>query len=161
MRKRIYIETTIPSFYYTLRDDPESVARMHWTRQWWDRFAGEFDLLTSDAVIAELSRGIGERTDERIALVDGLELLDITGEVEEIAAIYIEKLVMPNDPTGDALHLALASFYRADVLLTWNCQHLANPNKMEHVRVVNYALGLPMPLLTTPLNYLSEGEDNA
>ena len=29
MRKRIYIETTIPSFYHTLRTDPESVARMH------------------------------------------------------------------------------------------------------------------------------------
>jgi hypothetical protein len=161
MRKRVYVETTIPSFYYTLRKDPESVARMHWTRQWWGHFTGEFDLLTSDAVIAELSRGSGENTGERIALLDGLEWLEITGEVEEIAAIYIEKLVMPNDPTGDALHLTLAAFYRADVLLTWNCQHLANPNKMEHVQIVNYALGLPMPLLTTPLNYLSEGDDNA
>jgi predicted nucleic acid-binding protein len=134
---------------------------MHWTRQRWDRFAGEFDLLTSDAVIAELSRGAGEKTNERIALLDGLQLLEITDEVEEIAAVYIKNLVMPSDPTGDALHLALASFYRADVLLTWNCQHLANPNKIEHIRVVNYALGLPMPLLTTPLNYLSEGEANA
>ncbi len=158
MRQRIYIETTIPSFYYTLRNDPESVARMHWTRQWWDRFSCESNLLTSDAVIAELSRGSGGMTDERIALINELDLLEITEEVEEIASIYIEKLVMPNDPTGDALHLALASFYRADVLLTWNCQHLANPNKMEHVRIVNYALDLPMPLLTTPLNYLSEGE---
>ena len=161
MQKRVYIETTIPSFYFTLRNDPESVARMHWTRQWWDRFAGEFELLTSDAVIAELSRGIGEKTDERIALLEGLELLEITAEVEKIAAIYIEQLVMPKDPTGDALHLALASFHRTDVLLTWNCQHLANPSKMEHIRLVNYALGLPMPLVTTPMNYVSEGEANA
>jgi len=160
MRKRVYIETTIPSFYYTLRKDPESIARMHWTRQWWDRFAGTFELLTSDAVIVELSRGISKTTNERIALINGLELLEITDEVEEIAAMYIEKLVMPKDPTGDALHMALASFYRTDVLLTWNCQHLANPNKMEHVRIVNYALGLPMPILTTPLNYLSEGGDD-
>jgi predicted nucleic acid-binding protein len=112
MRTRVYIETTIPSFYFTLRNDPESVARMHWIRRWWDRFAGEFNLLTSDAVIAELSRGVGEKTDERIALVDSLELLEITGEVEEIAAIYIEKLVAPNDPSGDALHLALRRFTR-------------------------------------------------
>ena len=160
MHKRIYIETTIPSFYYTLRKDPESVARMHWTRRWWRRFARECDLLTSDAVIAELGRGASNKTDSRIALLDGLELLEITEEVEQIARIYIEKVVMPNDPTGDALHLALASFYRTDVLLTWNCQHLANPNKMEHIRVVNYALGLPMPMLTTPLNFLSEGRDD-
>ncbi len=67
---------------------------------------------------------------------------------------------MPNDPGGDALHLALASVHRVNVLLTWNCQHLANPSKMEHIRLVNYELGLPMPLLTTPLNYLSGDESN-
>jgi predicted nucleic acid-binding protein len=161
MAKRVYIETTIPSFYYTLRTDPESVARMHWTREWWNHCAGEFRLLTSDAVIAELGRGSSEKTNERIALLDGLELLDITGEVEEVAAVYIEKLVMPNDPTGDALHLALASFYGVEVLLTWNCQHLANPNKMEHVQIVNRELGLATPLLTTPLNYLGGGGDDA
>lgn len=34
--------------------------------------------------------------------------------------------------------------------------HLANPNKVAHIRVVNYELGLSMPLVTTPLNYLRE-----
>ena len=161
MRKRVYIETTIPSFYHTLRTDAESIARMNWTREWWERCAGTFELLSSDAVIAELGRGASEKTLERIALLKDVELLEITEEVEEVAAIYIERLVMPDDPTGDALHLALASFYRVDVLLTWNCQHLANPNKMEHIRLVNYELGLPMPYLTTPLNYLSGGESDA
>jgi hypothetical protein len=161
MRKRVYIETTIPSFYHTLRTDPESVARMNWTREWWERFADTFDLLSSDAVITELGRGASEKTRERIALLKDIELLEITEKVEEVAAIYIDKLVVPNDPTGDALHLALASFYWVDVLLTWNCQHLANPNKMEHIRLVNFELGLPMPLLTTPLNYLSGGETDA
>src|SRR5712691_1000632 len=33
--------------------------------------------------------------------------------------------VMPADPAGDALHLAIASFHKCDFLLTWNCQHLA------------------------------------
>jgi predicted nucleic acid-binding protein len=160
VRRRVYLETTIPSFYYTLRTDPESVARMHWTRRWWAEQAFNFELLSSAAVIAELRRGSSDRTQARIELLEGVELLEITEEVKRIAAIYIEKLVMPNDPTGDALHLALTSFYRLDVLLTWNCQHLANPNKMEHIRAVNYELGLPMPLLTTPLNYLSGGESD-
>jgi predicted nucleic acid-binding protein len=160
MRNRIYIETTIPSFYYTLRTDAESVARMHWTRQWWEMYAQESELVTSDAVLAELSRGVGEQTEARIAMLKGMEMLDITSEVTEIASVYVRRLVTPNDPAGDALHLALASFHHIEVLLTWNCLHLANPNKMEHMRVVNYELGLPMPLLTTPLNYLSEGESD-
>jgi predicted nucleic acid-binding protein len=158
MRKRVYIETTIPSFYHTLRTDPESVARMHWTRQWWELYAAESELLSSDAVLAELGRGAGERTEARIALLGDVEMLEITAEVNEIARVYIQRLVMPNDPGGDALHLALASFHHVEVLLTWNCLHLANPNKMQHIRLVNYELGLPMPVVTTPLNYLSGGE---
>ena len=160
MRQRVYIETSIPSFDHTLRTDPESVARMHWTRLWWSTYANSSELLSSAAVIAELERGASEKTGARLALLSNVELLEISNEVREIVRIYIRRHVMPNDPTGDAVHLALASFYRVDVLLTWNCQHLANPNKMEHIRLVNYELGLPMPVLTTPLNYVGGGESD-
>ncbi len=160
MRKRVYIETTIPSFYYTLRTDPESVARMHWTRQWWELYAQESELLSSAAVIAELRRGAGEQTEARIALLGNVEMLRITAEVNEIVRIYIQRLIMPDDPGGDALHLALASFHQVEVLLTWNCLHLANPNKIQHVRFLNYELGLPTPVVTTPMNYLGEGESD-
>lgn len=161
MKTRVYIETTIPSFYYTLRTDTESVARMSWTRRWWSEFAQQFALVSSPAVVAELRRATGKTTSQRISLLKGAELLEITNHVEDIAKIYVDRLVMPGDPGGDALHLALASVHRVDVLLTWNCRHLANPNKMEHIRLVNYELGLPMPLLTTPLNYLSGDESDA
>ena len=160
MRKRVYIETTIPSFYYTLRTDPESVARMHWTRQWWDSHAEQSELLSSAAVIAELERGRGDQTEARIALLSNVEMLEINAEVNDIVRIYIDRLAMPNDPAGDALHLALASFHRVDVLLTWNCLHLANPNKMQHIRLLNYEIGLPIPVVTTPLNYFGGGESD-
>lgn len=157
-RNRVYVETSIPSFYYTLRTDPESVARMHWTRQWWQECAGESRLLTSAAVITELREGTGGKNEERIALLQSASILPITDEVLEIAQVYIDKLVMPRDPQGDALHLALASYHKADFLLTWNCRHLANANKFHHIRVVNFEMGLPCPVLTTPLNFLSGGE---
>ena len=133
---------------------------MHWTRLWWGTHADSSEILSSAAVIAELERGTSEKVQARLALLSDVELLEISNEVREIVRIYIRRLVMPNDPTGDALHLALASFYHVDVLLTWNCQHLANPNKMQHIRLVNYELGLPMPVLTTPLNYLGGGESD-
>ena len=93
-----------------------------------------------------------------MALVSDLELLDITDDVERIVKTYIDRRVMPKDPGGDALHLAVTSYYHLDILLTWNCRHLANPNKMEHIRAVNRELGLPLPILTTPLNYVG-GDD--
>jgi len=158
MRQRIYIETSIPSLYYTLREDVESKARMNWTRQWWVECSGDFSLVSSAAVIAELRRGKSDAVEDRIRLMDGVQLLPITEEVEAIAQIYIDKMIMPRDPQGDALHLAAASFYRVEILLTWNCVHIANPNKFERIRLLNFEIGLPVPTLTTPMNFLSGGD---
>ena len=156
----VYIETSIPSFYHTLRADPESVARMHWTRQWWQEYADKSTLVTSAAVIDELRKGTGAKMEERISLLDKASVLPIVEEVIEIAQVYIDKRVMPRDPEGDALHLALASYYKADFLLTWNCRHLANANKFHQIRVVNFEMGLSTPVLTTPLNFLSGGDND-
>ncbi len=66
---------------------------------------------------------------------------------------------MPDDPVGDALHLAMASYYKCDFLLTWNCRHLANANKFDHIRRINTLLGLFVPALVTPLELLGENDD--
>jgi len=160
MQKKVYIETSIPSFYFTKRESPDAIARKNWTRQWWKEYSPKFTLLTSAAVIYELSQGKNDITVNRVDLLKELELLEIVEEVEELTSIYIEKQVMPNDPVGDALHLALASFHKVDVLLTWNCRHIANPNKFNYIKMINYALGFPTPILTTPMNYLTGGNDD-
>ena len=77
----------------------------------------------------------------------------------EIAETYIARRVMPADPAGDALHLAIASFHLCDFLVTWNCQHLANANKFGHIRRVNTLLGLYVPMLLTPFELLAEGDN--
>ena len=78
MQKRVYIETTIPSFYHTLRKDAESIARMHWTREWWSKYAGEYHLISSLAVIDELQKGVSGKTQERLSLLDSVVMLPIT-----------------------------------------------------------------------------------
>jgi hypothetical protein len=66
---------------------------------------------------------------------------------------------MPCALKGDALHLAYASFYKIDFLLTWNCNHLANANKRQYIRVINARLNLPTPEIVTPLELFSEKPD--
>ena len=58
---------------------------------------------------------------------------------------------MPSKDTRDALHLAFSSVYKIDILLTWNCAHLANVNKKDHIRNINMSLGLFVPEIVTPL----------
>jgi hypothetical protein len=155
MRQRVYIETTIPSFYYEVRTEPEMIARRNWTRTWWDSQRHAYELVTSAAVLDELEAGAFPNQDQALALLAEVPLVPVEPEIAEIVEAYIQRLVMPQDPTGDALHLALASFYKCDFLLTWNVRHLANANKFVHIRRVNTLLGLFTPTLTTPLELLA------
>ncbi len=154
MKSRVYVETSIPSFYFTSRPEPEMVARREWTRSWWAQAASTCELFTSVAVIDELEQGAFPTRQECLDLVATLPVLAADLPVIEIVQTYIAHRVMPGDPAGDALHLALASFHRCDFLVTWNCKHLANANKFGHIRRVNALLGLFTPALVTPLELL-------
>lgn len=151
----VYIETTIPSFYFERREAPEMVARRNWTCQWWDeRGRTEYDKVTSQAVVDELTRGLFPGKDDALALIGDLDLLPIVEEIEETVTVYLSHHLMPQDAVGDALHLALASYYGCDYLLTWNCKHLANANKYRHIRRINAMMDLVTPNLVTPLELL-------
>ena len=149
-----YVETTIPSFYHTTRSSAEAQARRSWTRQWWHTATERYSLVTSEAVFDELLDGDYPSKADAQALVRHLPILQVVPAIAEIVDAYFQHHLMPADPRGDALHLALASYHRCDFLVTWNCQHLANANKYWHVRRVNGLLGLYVPLLVTPLELL-------
>jgi len=155
---RVYVETTVPSFYFEIRKEPEMIARREWTRRWWDDERHHYDLVTGIPVLEELQRGSHPCKQETIDLLSDIPLLSLEEEIDEIVKAYMARQVMPKDPRGDALHLALASFHRCHFLLTWNCTHLANANKFEHIRHVNTMLGIFVPTLTTPVE-LSHWEE--
>ncbi len=140
--------------------DAEMVARREWTRQWWNDTGDRYELVTSVPVVEELSRGNFPAREECLQLIERLPLVPVEPAVIEIVETYVAHKVMPRDPLGDALHLAVASYHRCDFLLTWNCQHLANANKFDHIRRVNALLGLFVPALVTPLELLGEDDED-
>ena len=119
-----------------------------WTRAWWEVAVLRDELVTSKPVWLEL-----ERTPEpkrSLALLASLPLLDDVAAVGEIVAAYLQHQLMPRDAAGDARHLALATFHGCAIFAKWNCRHIANANKQEHIRRVNSSLGFATPVLTTP-----------
>lgn len=154
MKKRVYIETSIPSFYYEIRTEPEMVARRSWTCEWWDQQSHHYELVTSLAVIEELEKGDYPTKSDTLALMESISVLPVEDPIPEIVEAYIVRKLMPNDVTGDAFHLAMASYHQCHFLLTWNCQNLANANKFDHIRRVNTILGLFVPMIVTPFELL-------
>jgi predicted nucleic acid-binding protein len=148
MRPTVYIETTIPSYYCDER--PELANDIARTREWWDHERADYECFISSVVLDELSEGDYPNKEKCLRLVQGIPSLALASEVIDIAEVYQLRRLMPRSPVRDALHVALASYYRVDYLLTWNCRHIANVNKMQHLKALNQGMGLSVPLLVTP-----------
>jgi len=151
----VYLDTTIPSYYY--EDRPELASRREITRQWWDTQRHHYDVYLSEMVFLELSRGEYPHKAEVLQLVEELPILDTPDGVAAIVQVYMERYLMPQRDVGDAFHLALASHHKLDFLLTWNCRNLANANKFGHIRLINTQLGLFIPQIITPEQLFQEG----
>jgi len=150
MEERVYIETSVIGAYFDERNDLVSSAQRYWTRLWWDEVRNQYEVVISGAVIDELSHPDFSHSQEALALVSGIQAVPIVEEVRQIVRSYIQNRIMPANPVGDALHLALASHHKCDYLLTWNCKHIANPNKFRQIRMCNISMGLYVPFLVTP-----------
>jgi predicted nucleic acid-binding protein len=148
VKPTVYIETTIPSYYCDGR--VEFAGEIARTREWWDKEREDYECFISVVVIDELSAGEYPGREACLGLVEGLSVLDVNQEILDIAAAYQAQKLMPHDPAADAIHLALASYYRMEYLLTWNCRHLANARKVRHLESLNARMGLSVPVLATP-----------
>jgi hypothetical protein len=96
VRPKVYIETTIPSFYYSTRKDPKHLARQQWTRKWWDNHRFESDLYSSFIVLDELEAGSHPYKQEKVHLLDEeVKLFRQTSGIEEITEAYWKHLLMP------------------------------------------------------------------
>lgn len=153
---RIYLDTTVPSTYHTDRIDPDMVERRATTRIWWAGVVGSSELVVSNVVLQELADGRPEQPLLRLELVKGLRRLRSGPGELTTALTYMRLKVMPGNPLADALHLAIASHHRCEVLATWNYHHLANPNKLDRIGKLNAGMGLSLPRILTP-KQLPEG----
>jgi hypothetical protein len=153
---RVFIETTVPSSYYETRTDRRSQDWRAQTRVWWDRHRHAYDLVTSEFVVAEFRRAPATKSALAECFFEGVTILPVPARFEEVVACYIAEKLMPEDAAGDAAHLAMASLHAVDFILTWNCRHLANANKVPHMRALNARLGLPTPIMATPFEIVPE-----
>ena len=56
---------------------------------------------------------------------------------------------LPANAANDALHVAVASVWRVDYLVTWNCTHIANAATRRTMEQIVLAQGLPLPVICT------------
>ena len=154
MNRLIYVETSIQGFYFETRPAIQMQARREWTREWWHLALWQDQLVSSLWVTRELEDTPEPKRSECLTLMEGIRLLQTAPEIDRLVNACIEHKVMPADADGDARHLSVATFWKCDTLASWNCRHIANANKSEHIARINRRLGYDTPQLITPLQLL-------
>jgi predicted nucleic acid-binding protein len=157
MKKSLYLETTIPS-YFTSRpsNDITVLSRQRITAEWWAYALGKYNIYISQVVLREAQEGDVEAAKRRVDIITPFPFLEITDTVVEIYEIYIERLGLPPKALRDAMHLAIASAHGMDFLVTWNCAHIANGEIISKLMKVNIELGISIPVIVTPEELMKE-----
>src|SRR6266566_5950420 len=154
---RIYIESTIPS-YVVARParDLLQAARQQLTRDWWDLKRAKHELFTLQVVLDEITEGEAVMARQRLKLLRGLPLLEPTGAANELGREILHSGLLPAWADGDAAHIALATVHEMDILLTWNCRHIANVTIQQRLRRLAEHSGYTLPSLATPEEFMSD-----
>jgi hypothetical protein len=148
----VYIETSIIG-YLTARSSRAVIfqARQELTRAWWHNRRQGYDLVASQLVVDEAAAGDSAAAHERLELLGLMPLLDIQHpEVAPLAQRLIDAHLLPERASADARHVAVATVFGVDYLLTWNCKHIANADLLPKVYDMLRDAGYLPPLILTP-----------
>lgn len=151
MKESVYIETTIVSYLTAwLSRDLIRAAHQQITLEWWENRRRDFEIFVSEFVINEAGSGDPEAAEKRLAALEGIVLLDVNLEVENLAKSLIADRALPAKAVTDALHIAVAAVHEINYLLSWNCRHIANAEMQEIIGKVCAANGYKRPVICTP-----------
>ena len=149
MKQRIYIDTSVIGGYY---DAPLQEA----TRQLFERIADrEFDVYFSEVNDAELMNAPQQVKEVKDLIpCDCFHQIVVTDEVETLSKLYISEKALSKASENDAYHIAFASVYKIDCLISWNFKHIVNYNKIKLFNAINLRFGYPLIDIRSPLEFL-------
>jgi predicted nucleic acid-binding protein len=151
MKIKVYVETSVIS-YLTSRPSRDIVIAgpQQTTRDWWDMHRTRFDVVASQLVVQEASAGDPSATQQRLAILEELELLAVTEEAMLLAQALVDGGPLPSQAAEDALHIAIAVTNGLEYLVTWSCKHLANASMRKDIDRICRMRGYEPVIICTP-----------
>lgn len=157
MSETVYTETSIIG-YLSARPSNNLIlmANLEATWVWWETRRTQFTLYISQVVLDEVARGDAEMATKRLEILRDFPLLEISEAVQNLAARFLTKSSLPPKAADDALHIAAATVYGLDYLLTWNCKHIANAQIQKKLAQISLNAGYELPTICTPYELMGE-----
>ena len=117
--------------------------------------AGQYDIVISDLTLKELIKAPENvRTLLRDLAINFNEVI-ATDECVELASEYLAEKVVGQTSLDDCIHIATATVYKVDVLVSWNFKHIVNVHRIRGYNAVNMKNGYQPIDIRSPNNLIS------
>src|SRR5947209_14415704 len=130
--ERVYLETSFISYLASALQgrhshDANTAHRQLSSWSWWTRQRHRFELFISDTVFRECASGHPDGVRQRLQILSEAKSFEPSSAIIELTEHLIEPAgPLPRKAEADATHIAFASVYGCEYLLTWNFKHIAN-----------------------------------
>jgi predicted nucleic acid-binding protein len=128
------------------------------TKPLWDAvFDGRVRVIVSDVLVDEVENAPQHVRDFFESLPKSqIERIVATDEANALAKKYIADGVVTEQHFNDCKHVAHATVAHADVLVSWNCDHIVKLNKIRQYNGINMTLGYPQIEIRTPYEVIHD-----
>jgi predicted nucleic acid-binding protein len=127
----LYLDSSIPSAYYNDHDRERQIVTQ---RIWHDKLQN-YQLVISNITQRELDATKNRKKRKKLRyLVQRIRTLMLTSECIALANEYLKDVNMTR---YDAYHVAIASIYGCEILLSWNFTHLVNYGNKQRIYKIN------------------------
>ena len=144
---RLYLETTVFNYYFDEdREGHEDVVRLFEAIR-----EGQFEGYVSSYVSDELMAAPEPKRSAMLSLVDeyGIIAIERTAKARYMAGIYRQEGVIPKSQEFDSLHVATATVYGLDCLVSYNFAHINRAKTMLLAANVNRREGYGEVIICT------------
>ncbi|MEI7908714.1 MAG: PIN domain protein [Verrucomicrobiota bacterium] len=147
--QRIYIDTSVVGGCEDDEFREASLAFFAGVRK------GRFRLLVSDLLLEELA-GAPAQVRFHLPRAGRENVFKVLGDDEslELGQRYLDAGVVGPASGNDALHVAIATVARADVVASWNFKHIVHVDKVRGFNAVNLREGYPLIDIRSPLELI-------
>ncbi len=144
----LYLDTSVHGGYF---DDEWKQP----TRELWQQMeSGLWRFVTSLVTSEELIEAPQRVRDLFNSTFEAAGMLNVTEEMDHLAATYVSQGVVTPKYEDDARHVAACTITRTDFLVSWNFRHMVNAQRETAFSGVNLLKGYPPIRIVNPLELI-------
>ena len=133
---KFYIDTSVWGGYWDEKFKKD-------TRTFFDYMKkNDVEIIYSSITTDELERA-PKRVENLLKELEGIKktYIAVSDEEKELAYFYLKEGALSKKCENDALHIAAASIYQVDVLISWNFRHMVNFVRIKQYNDINLKNG--------------------